>query len=397
MDPLDEANGFAKLMDAKVMGDAVLKAETIADQIGVSKQYVYQRISLLKLSDDASSTLRDGKLNVEQAALIATLRADDQPKALKFVREYHPSVKRFRDFVSEEIKFAGARDLVNAAIAGVRAKDKKARIEYISSTHRHDHAARHYPKQTLYLLDHGYKLAGKTKTCPHQAHGVYVDVKKAGEVTAVCIEPGKCKIHNPPRPTPKPEKKHTAKAATPKQKAAAAREKAKREAAAEQAVLDEQVDEVLPSRIIIALIEACGKSPKLDRNEIAALAEVLFDISTYDDQAADALIQHFGLTPASYPPGQIVKAIENAKSNEQAVLWLIGVIALTSQDSYHSLEQLYQKTLKARGVDVKQIERDTLAEIKAQLQREKDATGTVQTSGQKTPTKTKAKKAKAAK
>lgn len=76
--PLEEAMGFDRLMKA-----GELSAEDVGEQIGKSKAYVYARLKLLALCDNARTAFFDGKLNASTALLIARIPHPDlQMKAL---------------------------------------------------------------------------------------------------------------------------------------------------------------------------------------------------------------------------------------------------------------------------------------------------------------------------
>lgn len=68
--PFDEADGFKALIDAKIH-----TAKTLETKLGVSKAYVYSRLKLTELSDDARKIFRKEKdPDVKKAELVARLK-----------------------------------------------------------------------------------------------------------------------------------------------------------------------------------------------------------------------------------------------------------------------------------------------------------------------------------
>jgi ParB/RepB/Spo0J family partition protein len=75
--PLDEADGFKRLEE-----EGHCEVEYIAQQVGRSTAYVYQRLKLLDLIADAQDLLADGTISVGHALLIARLPRIQQKDAL---------------------------------------------------------------------------------------------------------------------------------------------------------------------------------------------------------------------------------------------------------------------------------------------------------------------------
>lgn len=82
--PLEEADGFAMLRDRHGYS-----AESIADRIGRSKGYVYQRLKLVELCEKGRESFLAGNLPAASALLVARLPAPDQPAALKAMQDWH--------------------------------------------------------------------------------------------------------------------------------------------------------------------------------------------------------------------------------------------------------------------------------------------------------------------
>lgn len=83
--PIEEAEGYAKLLQQK---NAVTKlnytAEDIAEKIGKSRRYIYNRLKLMDLCPEGRNAFFDGKIDTTRARLIARIgHHDTQRTALK--------------------------------------------------------------------------------------------------------------------------------------------------------------------------------------------------------------------------------------------------------------------------------------------------------------------------
>jgi len=76
--PMEEAYGF-QLMLTRTAYDV----PSLAAKIGKSETYVYQRLKLLDLIDDARRLLESDEITVSHAILLARLQPEDQSEALK--------------------------------------------------------------------------------------------------------------------------------------------------------------------------------------------------------------------------------------------------------------------------------------------------------------------------
>ncbi len=77
---LDEARGYAALMR---MQPDTYTVETLAEKIGRSEKYVYARLRLTHLVEEAQQAFYTGKLTVAHAFEIARLQPNDQRRALQ--------------------------------------------------------------------------------------------------------------------------------------------------------------------------------------------------------------------------------------------------------------------------------------------------------------------------
>lgn len=81
--PLDEARAFARALEQR--GQAQTRVEgvvAIADRIGKSPSYVWDRLKLLDLVPDAQHFLEQRRISVQHAVLLARLAPEQQKKAI---------------------------------------------------------------------------------------------------------------------------------------------------------------------------------------------------------------------------------------------------------------------------------------------------------------------------
>jgi len=91
--PIEEAEGYEKLIEQKDNEGKQFTADGIAAEVGKSRAYVYARLKLLTLCNDARKAFYDGLLDASRALLIARIPTDKlQLEALKAIT--HP---RFGD------------------------------------------------------------------------------------------------------------------------------------------------------------------------------------------------------------------------------------------------------------------------------------------------------------
>lgn len=79
MDAIDAARDIAHLREQG------WKVEEIMEFLGMSKDFVYQRLNLLKLDDDAQQAFRDGDLSIHTALKLISIPEEKRPEALKAV------------------------------------------------------------------------------------------------------------------------------------------------------------------------------------------------------------------------------------------------------------------------------------------------------------------------
>lgn len=99
--PLDEADGYARLIDR-----AGYDVEHLAQEVGRSVSYVYQRLKLRDLIQPARKMLVEGKILAGHAILIARLPAGQQKELVNswlFRRGEEVSVRHLEDYIHREV------------------------------------------------------------------------------------------------------------------------------------------------------------------------------------------------------------------------------------------------------------------------------------------------------
>jgi ParB/RepB/Spo0J family partition protein len=88
--PLEEAEGYEALLKQKHANLSKYTVEDLMAKIGRSKSYVYQRLKLLDLCEEARKAYYAGKLDYSKAVLIARIAGSElQRQALKEITEGH--------------------------------------------------------------------------------------------------------------------------------------------------------------------------------------------------------------------------------------------------------------------------------------------------------------------
>lgn len=99
---LEEAQGFKALLDLGKYNVAEL-----AQRVGKSASYVYQRVKLVELAPEAKKALLEDKISAGHAILIARLQPQEQKRVLEIAagdKHNHPaSVRELGDWIQREI------------------------------------------------------------------------------------------------------------------------------------------------------------------------------------------------------------------------------------------------------------------------------------------------------
>jgi ParB family chromosome partitioning protein len=220
LSPLEEAQGFHQLL--RLPGSDVAK---VAARLGRSVRYVYDRLKLLSLTDEAQKLLNDDRITAGHAILLARLGPTDQKKAIKtalFTREdtlFDPrddaalipaggfrkanekvvSVRELQGWVDEHVRFDAAQadamlfpETVQTVQQAVEVAEKVVSItlDYFVQPDAKDGTRTFGPKT--------WKRAdgrSGSKTCEHSVTGVIVAGHGRGEAFKVCTEKKKCAPH----------------------------------------------------------------------------------------------------------------------------------------------------------------------------------------------------------
>ncbi len=239
--PIEEATGYKTLIDHLKFDPA-----TIAERIGKSVVYVYQRLQLLKLIPAARKSFLEGEIQLAHAQLIMRLQAPDQAKALDslYDKEYgsrtkhiqpasklHEWIKKncFLDLNAapwkKDVPLAGAvpcntcirrsgcspslfPDLTNKDICtdpacfaekmkeSIKTKEKEIadagqKAVRISTEWHSDDVLR----KLRAIGSNSYSIVPKNKKkCPTTVRGIVVDGKGVGQVHDICTNV-QCKVH----------------------------------------------------------------------------------------------------------------------------------------------------------------------------------------------------------
>src|SRR5271170_2969591 len=111
---LDEARGYAALMQLQ---PDTYTVETLAEKVGRSEKYVYARLRLLHLVDEAQQAFYFGKLTVAHAFEVARLEPDDQRRALaECFPQYKTAAAVLKDKKAEAVTVRSLREWIEREI-----------------------------------------------------------------------------------------------------------------------------------------------------------------------------------------------------------------------------------------------------------------------------------------
>ncbi len=226
---LEEAQGFVTLMK-----DAGYDIAKIAERVGRSVKYVYDRVKLLQLIPEAQKLLETGTITPGHAILLARLSPADQERALGsdksgnghigglFVPDHGDdldlddarkpvSVRELQQWINDTVRFIPeAVDLPNLfpeTLAALEAaKEEELKVVKITRDYRVPDEAKDSKERTY--GEASWKRAdgqseprrygsGKTpaKPCEYSVMGVVVAGPGRGEAFKVCINKEKCSTH----------------------------------------------------------------------------------------------------------------------------------------------------------------------------------------------------------
>lgn len=209
--PLEEAEGYQRLLRAPGYD-----VERIAERVGRSPKYVYDRMKLLALSKDAQALLLEEKITAGHAILLARLSPADQKRALAegalLQREhllFDPqgggreggalkavSVRELAGWIDKHVRFDAGR--VDPMLFPETAAAVAEAPKVVAITHLH-----YIPEPARDGKTVGPKSWAradgreKSKTCAHATLGFVAVGPHRGEAFEVCIAKDRCKVHWP--------------------------------------------------------------------------------------------------------------------------------------------------------------------------------------------------------
>ena len=225
--PLEEAQGYRTLMEG-----AGYDVARIAERVGRSAKYVYDRVKLLQLTKEAKKLFLDGQMTAGHAILLARLSPEHQADAIAsersgngrigglFVRDFGfegdgpdldlplpdegrqkpVSVREFERWIAQNVR--ATPETVDpflfpetaAQLAAAKAGKKK--VIHITYDYRVPDAARDEKIRT-YGSEAWHRADGqfKSKVCDHAVLGLVVAGPNQGQAFPVCIAKEKCRTH----------------------------------------------------------------------------------------------------------------------------------------------------------------------------------------------------------
>jgi ParB/RepB/Spo0J family partition protein len=218
--PMEEAAGYEQLMK-------ICKRDVrwIADRVGKSEKYVYDRIKLLELAKELQDLFWKGKIEAGHAILLARLTPAQQKAVLGEKREGYldggllrpqrdlyldddeaeqfkaVSVRELEDYIKRNIRFSAAKadtflfpETVDLVQAATQAKTKIIEIthDYLASDDvRQAGEARVYGERAWRRAD----VKEKSKTCDRSVLGVIASGPGQGQAFKVCVNKDRCTVH----------------------------------------------------------------------------------------------------------------------------------------------------------------------------------------------------------
>ena len=111
---LDEARGYSALMQLQ---PDTYTVETLSEKVGRSEKYVYARLRLLHLVDEAQQAFYMGKLTVAHAFEVARLEPNDQRRALvECFPQYRTTAAVLKDKKAEAVTVRSLREWIEREI-----------------------------------------------------------------------------------------------------------------------------------------------------------------------------------------------------------------------------------------------------------------------------------------
>lgn len=216
--PLDEAHAYQQLLSRS--GVELTTIETVAATVGKSTAYVGRRLKLLALIPEVQEPLREGRISVAHAELLAKLNAADQALALGnavwLPLQYQGQDNRDACTVAALQPLAELRHWIERRTAlnvATLASDPESRALFPEAAAAIDELGPEDAPLEVALDDFGkpvnvpigvlqpekhFKLV-TGKRCDHMERAIVVFGGRRGEVVDVCCAKKACKAHWPPK------------------------------------------------------------------------------------------------------------------------------------------------------------------------------------------------------
>jgi ParB/RepB/Spo0J family partition protein len=301
VNPLEEAEGYNRLYARGY------NLDRLAEKIGRSTKYIYDRLKLLQLIPEAKRLLLADRMTAGHAILLARLKPQDQERAIepekgglfqyeqvdmfdfdergkdrtadgleKWEKKYHGlkphSVRELESWIDDHVRFDRAAPIVQdlfpetAAAVSKAVEDKEKVIQithehYIQPDAKEGNTERIYTERSWKLADGSRKDA---KTCEKSVTGVIVVGPERGKAYKVCVHK-ECPVHWLPERKKREREQQSSSAAQTRWQ----REEQRRQ---EQYRLEQQKREAW-KQATPAIIEACAE--KIKTAPFGQLAQII--------------------------------------------------------------------------------------------------------------------------
>jgi ParB/RepB/Spo0J family partition protein len=363
--PLDEADGYTRLMKAGI------GAEQVAKRVGKPVKYVFERLRLMSLIAPAAALFREGKILAGHAVLLARLAPETQKLAINpdhrilFHHEdllWDPDEKgrtkqhvkactvgELQAWIDKHVRFDPDSQLdlrlvypeTESVVAVAREKAEKIvsiMHDSVAPPEAHD-GSRIYSCRSWKRADG----VNGSKTCDRSVIGVVVIGPRRGEAFRVCIDKKRCKTHwAAEMRAAKKRSEEVAKGGTKGADRYAAEQRSYEEQRKREEALRARWKKALPE-ILKAFADAVNKAPA---TASGLLADLLLSRCT-----------HYGWSEA-----KTKIYIERGKTAEDLVRFL--AFACIQADDWQA-PSTFPKVARQFGVDVRKII-DRVAPAKAE-------------------------------
>jgi ParB/RepB/Spo0J family partition protein len=219
---LEEADGYNHLVKVGA------KVERVAEEIGRSVEYVYDRLRLMSLVAEVRELLLSKRIELGHAIALAGIAPDDQRRAIREEGgglwtsqrtmwipggegmdrtrtddNYKPvSVKELKLWIDDRVKFrvdapVNLQLFPETVTAVQRATEEQVKIVHITHEHQVHPDAKDATGPRVYSAMSWQRADGKakSKTCDHSALGVIDVGPMRGQSLMVCVDRKSCLVH----------------------------------------------------------------------------------------------------------------------------------------------------------------------------------------------------------